>query len=86
MSLSVTRTKDGKSSQVTLGEAREAARAVKGKRLTSKARKISAKKYKALHERYLGEIVHSGRSNAPRKSPDGSIESAQRVRTPAKKK
>lgn len=86
MSLSVTRTKDGRSSQVTLGEARKAARAVKGKRLASKARKISAQKYKELHERYLGEIVHSGRSNVPRKSPDRSIGSAKRVRTPAKKK
>lgn len=86
MSLSVPRPKDGKSSQVTLGEARQAARAVKGKRLASKARKISAKKYQELHERYLGEIVHSGRPNAPRKSPDGSIESAKSVRTPAKEK
>lgn len=79
--------KSAKSRPLTLGEARKAARVVKAKRVVSKTKVARSKQYQVLHEKYLGEIVHTGgasgsKGSASRTSSSGSGAS----HTPAKKK
>lgn len=47
-----------KSGNVTLTEAREAARAVRGERPTGTFLITESSKAKSLHDRFLGDIVH----------------------------
>lgn len=47
-----------KSENVTLAEARQAARAVKGDRPTGSFLTSESSKAKSMHARYLGDIVH----------------------------
>lgn len=86
MKLYSTRAKAEKSGRVTLGEARKAARAVKGKRAANKFNVVSSKQYQVLHEKYLGEIVHGGGSSSPRGSGGRVSTGSGAARTPAKKK
>jgi len=78
--------KADKSDHVTIGEARSAARAVKAKRVASKSKGASAKQYQVLHEKYLGEIVHTGGSSGSKGAGRRASSASETSRTPAKKK
>jgi len=78
--------KSDKSGHVTLGEARKAARVVKAKRVVSKSKVASSKQYRVLHEKYLGEIVHTGGSSGSKGSGGRTSPGSGATRTAAKKK
>jgi len=80
--------KSDKSGVVTLQEARRVAQLVKGSRPTGKFVLVKSKKYKELHDRYLGEIVHttSPSSKGHASSAERSSSKTAGARPAAKKK